>query len=63
MRWNARGRSEDLEDRRDESLGGGGGGGFGGIHIGFYDELKQRFGAPGDFAQAYVLAHELGHHV
>jgi predicted metalloprotease len=33
------------------------------IDMSFYNDLSQRFGAPGDFAQAYVIAHEVGHHV
>jgi len=51
MRWQGGRESENIEDRR----GAGG--------VGFYRQLRDRFQASGDFAQAYIIAHEVGHHV
>jgi len=74
MLWRGRRESSNVEDARGETPGRSGTGaalflliyrwfGIKGIDLTFYDELAQTFHAPGDFAQAYVLAHEIGHHV
>ena len=78
MRWRSGRRSSNVEDRRGRRIGRKTAGGYAqaamgpfycprdqkvSIDLSFYNDLKNRFRAPGDFAQAYVIAHEIGHHV
>jgi predicted metalloprotease len=55
--------SGNVEDRRGVRMIGGGLGVGGMVDLALLRDLQTRFRAPGDFAQAYVVAHEVGHHV